>query len=155
MEFLDLAKKHFGQVHYIWTHRDIRQSLASFLSMVAHGQTLFSDRVTLEDVARHWVRKTGYMLARGIAFRQAHPEEWYTDVDYKQLVGAPMEVMEQVYRRSGGLNEHLRERFMSTETANAQHRFGRHQYRLEDFQVPAQAMEEIEAMYDSFLKTLK
>lgn len=155
MEFLDLAKKHFGQVHFIWTHRDIRQSLASFLSMVAHGQTLFSDQVTLEDVAQHWVRKTGYMLSKGIAFRQQYPGEWYTDVQYKTLVEAPMTVLEDIYSHTGEMTGEMRQRFASAESANAQHRFGRHQYRLEDFQVPIASMEAIEGMYASFLKTLK
>lgn len=155
MEFLDLAKKHFGQVHFIWTHRDIRHSLASFLSMVAHGQTLFSDRVTLEEVAHHWVRKTGYMLSKGISFRQQHPDEWYTDIQYKALVETPMIVLEDIYRRAGEMTVEMREQFASAESANAQHRFGRHQYRLEDFHVPASSMEAMEEMYASFLKTLK
>ena len=155
MEFLYLAKKHFGQVHFIWTHRDIRQSLASFLSMVAHGQTLFSDRVTLEDVAQHWVRKTGYMLSKGISFRQQFPGEWYTDVQYKTLVDAPMKVLEDIYNLTGEMTPEMRARFASTESANAQHRFGRHQYRLEDFHVPIASMEAIEEMYASFLNTLK
>jgi Sulfotransferase family len=62
MEFLDLAKKHFGQVHSIWTHRNILESLPSFISMVAHSQTIFSDQVSLDRVAGHRVRKTGSRL---------------------------------------------------------------------------------------------
>mgnify|MGYP000860988329 FL=1 len=155
MEFLDLVRKHFGDVHYIWTHRDIRQSLASFLSMVAHGQTLFSDRVTLEDVAKHWVRKTDYMLSKGIAFRQQHPGEHYTDVEYKQLVDQPLKVLEDIYQGTAEITDDLRQKFMSTETANAQHRFGRHQYKLEDFHVPQAAVDAIANTYADFLKNLK
>lgn len=155
MEFLDLARKHFGDVQYIWTHRDIRQSLASFLSMVAHGQTLFSDRVLLKDVAQHWVRKTDYMLSRGIAFRQQHPEEHYTDVDYQQLVDQPLSVLEDIYRGITEINDTLRERFVSTEMANAQHRFGRHQYKLEDFEVPQATIDAMVVRYADFLKHLK
>ena len=58
MEFLDLAQRHFGDVQFIWTHRDLGESLPSFLSMVAHSRAIFSDRVTAEQVAGHWVRKT-------------------------------------------------------------------------------------------------
>ncbi len=73
MEFLDLANRHFGRVHFIWTHRNILESLPSFISMVAHSQTIFSDQVSLDRVARHWVKKTGYMLSKGIEFRKANP----------------------------------------------------------------------------------
>ena len=155
MEFPDLAKKHFGQVHYIWTHRDIRESLPSFLSMVAHSQTIFSDQVSLERVARHWVRKTGYMLAKGIQFRQDHPEEKYTDVMYPQLVTSPLMALDDIYRFGGPVSQELKQKFLDTEKNNAQYRYGRHTYSLDDFGIGPEAIDSILKMYGAFLQTLK
>src|SRR6187549_1701775 len=155
MEFQDLAKKHFGQVHYIWTHRDIKESLPSFLSMVAHSQTIFSDQVTLEHVTRHWIKKTGYMLARGIQFRNAHPEEKYTDVHYKQLVSSPLEVLENIYRFGDPVSNELKQKFQETEKLNTQYRYGKHTYKLEDFGIKPEEITSLVEMYEGFLKTLK
>lgn len=155
MEFPDLAKKYFGDVHYIWTHRDIRESLPSFLSMVAHSQTIFSDQVTMERVAAHWVRKTRYMLGKGIQFRKEHPGEKYTDVMYHQLVSSPLSVIDNIYRFGDPVTSDLREKFMNTERSNEQYRYGRHRYKLDDFGVSTQAIDDLVQMYNGFLNTLQ
>ncbi len=155
MEFPDLAKKYFGDVHYIWTYRDIRESLPSFLSMVAHSQTIFSDQVTMERVAAHWVRKTGYMLDKGIQFRKEHPGEKYTDVMYHQLVSSPLSVIDDIYRFGDPVTSDLRDRFMNTERSNEQYRYGRHRYKLDDFGVSTEAIDDLVRMYNGFLNTLK
>lgn len=155
MEFPDLAKKYFGDVHYVWTHRDIRESLPSFLSMVAHSQTIFSDGTTPERVAQHWVRKTGYMLSKGIQFRKEHPDEKYTDVMYPQLVSSPMNVLSDIYRFADPITPEVHQLFMETEKQNTQYRFGKHRYSLEDFCIRPEDLDGINEMYTAFLKTLK
>ncbi len=155
MEFPDLAKKHFGDIHYIWTHREIHESLPSFLSMVAHSQTIFSDQTTLERVAQHWVRKTEYMLSKGIQFRKDHPGEKYTDVMYPQLVASPLNALEDIYRFGEPITMDLQQRFFETEKQNMQYRYGKHTYQLEDFGIPADALDGIVSMYTGFLNTLK
>lgn len=155
MEFLDLAKKHFKDVHYIWTHRDIAESLPSFLSMVAHSQTIFSDQVKLERVVKHWVRKTGYMLTKGIQFRKENPLEKYTDVMYQQLVATPMFPLQDIYRYSEPLSEGLLHKFKETEQQNKQYRYGKHVYKLEDFGIRQESIYEVVRIYNEFLNTLK
>ena len=142
MELLDLVHKHFGQVHYLWTHRDIRQSLPSFLSMLAHGQTIFSDSVRLERMASHWVRKTNYMLSKGERFRMEFPEALITDINYEQLVHAPIDVLNDIY---AGLPfpDSLQQTFIEMERTNDRYKFGRHIYRLEDFNIDQDAMQQL------------
>ena len=153
MEFPDLAKKYFGDVHYIWTHRDIRESFPSFLSMVAHSQSIFSDQVSVERVARHWLRKTEYMLDKGIQFRKNHPEEKYTDVNYSQLISSPMEVMDKIYRFNGSITDELRSRFQNTEKMNTQYKYGRHKYSLNDFGVHPDELDGIVQLYNRLQQT--
>ena len=153
MEFPDLAKKHFENVHYIWTHRDIRESFPSFLSMVAHSQSIFSDQVSIENVARHWLRKTEYMLSKGIQFRKNHPGEKYTDVKYQQLISSPMEVLDTIYRFNEPISEQLRSRFLNTEKMNTQYKYGRHKYSLSDFGVRPDELDGIIQLYNELYQT--
>jgi len=45
LEFLPHVKKYFGDVQLIWTHRDIKECIPSFLSMLAYSRVLFSNHV--------------------------------------------------------------------------------------------------------------
>ena len=155
MEFLDLAKKNFGQVHFIWTHRNILESLPSFMSMVAHSQTIFSNKVSLERVARHWVRKTGYMLSRGIAFRKANPGQQFTDVFYEKLVTSSLHVLESLYQNGQSITPELYQRFLDAERLNAPNRYGNHLYRLEDFDLKSDELNRTVNLYTDFLKTIE
>jgi hypothetical protein len=143
MEFLDLARKHFVDVHYIWTHRDIRESLPSFLSMVAHSRSIFSDHVSLEQVAQHWIRKTAFMLKKGIQFRKDNPGEKYTGIIYQDLIASPLDALDDVYRFIGPISEELKNKFRETEQLNTQYKFGRHQYDLQNFGIPPDSLDEI------------
>ncbi len=155
MEFLGLIKKNFGNVHYIWTHRNISESLPSFLSMVAHGRSIFSNEVSLEEVAKHWVKKTAYMLSKGIEFRKANPGEKFTDIFYNELVAEPMNVVEKIYRNNGAISAELRQRFLDTEKQNTINRFGKHVYKLEDFNLTAAEVNKAVQFYTDFVKTLQ
>lgn len=151
MEFLDLVNKYFGEVQYLWTHRDIKESLPSFLSMVAHGQTIFSRKGTLESAAAHWVRKTRHMLSKGYAFRQQHPEACITDIRYSQLVNDPLSVLENVYKRHP-FSDEVRRAFIETERTNDRYKFGRHAYRLEDFNIDPQKLDALTKLQTSILE---
>lgn len=155
MEFPDLAKKYFKDVHYIWTHRSITESLPSFLSMVAHSQAIFSDQVTLERVAKHWVRKTAYMLSKGIQFRNENPLEKYTDVMYEQLVDTPMVALKDIYRFGEPIHESLLYKFQEMEQQHKQYRYGKHMYKLEDFGIRQENINEVVRVYNEFVNTLK
>jgi hypothetical protein len=155
MEFLDLVRKHFGQVHYIWTHRNLLESLPSFISMVAHSQTIFSDQVSLERVTRHWVKKTGYMLSKAIEFRKANPGAEFTDVFYKDIVASPMSVLGQLYRNGLSISPELYRKFLEADRQNAPNRYGTHKYNLEDFNLDSDELNKTVSIYSEFLKTIQ
>jgi hypothetical protein len=154
MEFLDLAKRHFDKVHFIWTHRNILESLPSFISMVAHSQTIFSDKVSLERVARHWVKKTGYMLSKGIEFRKANPGEEFTDVFYKDIVASPLSVLSELYQDGVSISTELYQKFLDADRQNAPNRYGTHKYNLEDYHLNSDELNRTVSIYNDFLKTI-
>ncbi|MBK6484495.1 MAG: sulfotransferase [Chitinophagaceae bacterium] len=142
LEFLPVINKLFDKVQFIWTHRDISESLPSFLSMVAHSQSIFSNGVTAERVAKHWVRKTAFMLSNGIAFRKANNDLNFVDVFYQKLVDAPMEALSDIYKERGPVSTELAQRFMETEVKNTKNKYGAHAYRLGDFGLTRQEIDE-------------
>lgn len=154
LEFLPVINKLFDKVQFIWTHRDISESLPSFLSMVAHSQSIFSNGVTAERVAKHWVRKTAFMLSNGIAFRKANNDLNFVDVFYQKLVDAPMEALSDIYKERGPVSTELAQRFMETEVKNTKNKYGAHAYRLGDFGLTRQEIDEKMGFYLEFLKTL-
>ena len=134
LEFPDLIEKHFGDVHFIWPHRNLYESVPSFLSMVTCNRMIFSDQVDERQVARHWVRKTGYMLGKAIDYRyKGGNEAKFTDINYRDLVKDSVPAISQIYRQNGGLQPELIEKFRKHELENPHRKNGVHQYSLADF----------------------
>jgi hypothetical protein len=155
MEFLDLANKHFGKVHFIWTHRNILESLPSFISMVAHSQAIFSDQVFPDRVAQHWVKKTSYMLSKGIEFRKANPGAEFTDLHYKDIVTSPMSVLGELYRNSLSISPELYQKFLDADRQNAPNKYGIHKYKPEDFNLDPEELNKTVRIYSDLLKMIQ
>ncbi|MCX4240702.1 SDR family NAD(P)-dependent oxidoreductase [Paraliomyxa miuraensis] len=133
LEHLDALLEIFPDTTVIQTHRDPRQTMASFCSMVAHGRGVFSDHVDPHEVGRHWLRKVRRMGQRAVATRQRHPER-FCDVGYEALVGDPVGELERIHAHLGGpLSAQARAAMQAADAHNVQHRHGVHRYALEDF----------------------
>jgi hypothetical protein len=155
LEFLGLIEKHFSEVHFLWPHRTIYESVPSFLSMVSFNRMVFSNEVDPHEVGMHWVRKTGYMLDKAIAFRkQPGKEELFTDLFYKDLVQHPIHELTRLYSLNGGLNPELAERFRSTDKANPHRKHGTHLYSLSDFGLNKKDIDQHTQHYQDYIRLL-
>jgi len=134
LEFPGLIEKHFGKVHFLWPHRDMNESVPSFLSMVIYNRMIFSDRVDERKVAGHWVRKIGYMLDKAIRYRLTdnHGDN-FTDIRYTDLVNDSVAELEKIYRLNGGLTPDLAGQFRKHEMENPYRKQGAHLYSMSDF----------------------
>ena len=134
LEWLPELLTVFPDARVVWTHRDPVAALPSFCSMVAHGHGLCTDEVDPAEIGSHWLRKVGRMVERGSAFRDAHPEVPFLDVDYTELVGDPMAVVANILDFAGApLDEPARARIEAVRASLPQHKHGRHRYAAEDF----------------------
>jgi len=134
MEFLDLADKHFEDITFLWTHRDVNRSIPSFLSMVSHSRVIFSDKVDKQVVADHWVNKTGYMLEKGINFRKSNPNNRkFIDIHYDEFIKDSIGVMRNIYNHTGGMDENLEAKIKLANDENPPGKYGIHEYSLGDF----------------------
>lgn len=133
MEFLDVTRQTFKDLRVIWTHRDPRVSIPSFLSMMAHSRALFSNDVSLRKIADHWLRKSTYILNKGVEYRMNGSATAFLDVSYDDLVSDYANVLENIYSGNGGVPAELMVEFQKTEADNPPRKYGVHQYAPADF----------------------
>ena len=157
LEFLPLAKKYFGDVQFIWTHRNVNECIPSFLSMISYSRILFSEEVDQEVVAEHWVRKNGYMLSKGLEYRaDAKENARFTDVSYRELVNDTMKVLRRIYKDCGAeVSDELLSIFEASNRQNPKGKYGKHQYNLEEFGIDEDYLRQFTSSYEEFQNSLK
>ena len=157
LEFLPLAKKYFGDVQFIWTHRNVNECIPSFLSMISYSRILFSEEVDQEVVAEHWVRKNGYMLSKGLEYRDdAEENARFTDVSYRELVNDTMKVLRRIYKDCGAeVSDELLSIFEASNRQNPKGKYGKHQYNLEEFGIDEDYLRQFTSSYEEFQNSLK
>lgn len=157
LEFLDLVDKYFGNVQYIWTHRNVYECIPSFLSMVSYSRAMFSNDVDIHEVARHWVRKNGYMLDKALKFHEANSHRThFTDVPYQELVQDSMKVVHRIYAdRKEEISPELEKIFQDAIHKNPKGKYGQHIYSLEDFGIDEKYIDSFTKDYQEFQKKFK
>jgi hypothetical protein len=136
LEFPDLIDRYFDDVHFLWTHREVTECIPSFISMASHSRVIFSDDVNGNAIARHWIRKTGYMLQKGLDYRNKNQhKQQFTDIFYEELKDSAAGVLTNIYNLDGGMTPELLSRFDKAEKENPMRKYGIHEYNLEDFGV--------------------
>ena len=148
LEYLDVFAKVFPEATVAQTHRDPRIALASFCSMVAHGRGIFSDSVDPAEIGRHWCYKTHRMVQRASGARAETPTERFVDVSYYDLMADPIAEVRQICERAGiGFDSNDERAARQYLAANPKDRFGKHDYRLEDFGLSPEVVDETFAAY--------
>jgi len=152
LEFLDLVNKHFGEVQYTWTHRNVYECVPSFLSMVSYSRRLFSNAVDPQQVAKHWVRKNGYMLSKALAFHEANNHTaLFTDIAYQDLVEDSLAVIKRIYTdRKERISPDLMQIFSESNRNNPQGKYGVHTYELSDFGIDESYIDQFTSAYQQF-----
>ncbi len=148
MEYLDVFLKVFPDATVVQAHRDPRRALASFCSMVAHGRGIFSDSVDPREIGRHWCRKTRRMVQLTMKTRSGTDPGRFVDVSYYDLTSDPIAVLRRICRQAGiGFDHEAERKAESFMRANPQNRFGKHAYRLGDFGLSEEAVDEAFSAY--------
>ncbi len=141
LEFLPELTRALPDAVLVWTHRDGRNTLPSFCSMVAHAVGLCSDHVDPREIGRHWLRKTTRMWERAWAFREANPAVPILDVAYDDLVADPLDTVRRVAAFAGAeLDESDEAAVRDRLAASPRHKYGRHVYDAKDFGLDDQVL---------------
>ncbi|MCX6281333.1 MAG: sulfotransferase [Bacteroidetes bacterium] len=153
LEFPHLITKYFNDVKFIWPHRNIYESVPSYLSMLTYNYMMFSDDVDERRIAAHWVRKTGYMLEQALNFRLRDGNgKNFLDIYYKDLIADSIRELGRIYSMDGGLNEPLIEGFKRHEQEHPHLKHGIHQYSLGDFGLTETDIDRHTSNYQDFIK---
>lgn len=156
LEFIDLIDRHFDEVHFLWTHREVTECIPSFISMAAHSRVIFSDQADGNAIARHWIRKTGYMLQKGLDYRNTNQHKHqFTDIFYNDLKDTSAKVLTRIYQLDGGMTPELLSRFEKAERENPMRKYGIHDYQLQDFGVDLSDIENQTKPYREFIASIQ
>ena len=148
MEHLDAFVREFPDATIVQTHRDPRIALASFCSMVAHARGMLSDCVNPDEIGQHWFQKTSRMVQRSMQTRVEPEAGRFIDVSYYDLTRDPIAELRGICKQAGiAFDDEAEREAARCMEANPQNRFGRHTYRLGDFGLSEQGVDEAFSSY--------
>ncbi len=155
LEWLDVVHQVYPDVQVVWPHREVLECIPSFMSMCAHGRAMFSSTVDAREVGKHWLRKNSLMLKKALTYRAQYPEAKITDVFYPNLVENALSQVARIYADADlPWTVSLVHRFETTEAQSNPHRYGVHQYQIEDFGLHETDVAQEVISYSSFLENL-
>lgn len=148
MEHLDAFRTVFPEATIVQTHRDPRKTVASFCSLVAHARGMFSDCVDPFEIGEHWFRKTRRMVQLSAQAREHAGDRRFVDVSYYDLTRDPIAELRRICTLAGIAFGDVAE-LTATRCieANPKDRFGKHVYRLSDFGLSEQMVDEAFSSY--------
>ena len=130
---LDQAIAHYPDARLVMTHRDPVTVVASVCSLVRSLSGTFSDVDHGEAINERWLHMLEVMTDRVIDWRDAHGDDRFVDIGYRELVTDPVAALGRVYEHFGEeLSPHAEgsmRRYM-TEHPSGEH--GRHSYGLDE-----------------------
>jgi hypothetical protein len=132
LHHLDALLAAFPDATVVWTRRDPVRAMASWCSFVEAIMWLQNDRVDRAAIGRDWLEIWATGLAQGARTRAAHPGR-FIDVDYGSLAADPVATTVGLWECLGDPVDGPARARIATAASGAQHRPGRHRYRLERY----------------------
>lgn len=134
----------------IQTHRDPIRVIPSVASLEYTMRLVSSDDVDPARVGRQMLRTWSRLLEQGMAARTRRPEreKRILDLSMREIVGAPLQTVEKIYRHFDlELSDEARRRMQAHLAAHPKDEFGTHRYSLEDFALDA---DEVDAAFKGY-----
>jgi len=151
MEYLDDFNTVFPKTKIIHMHRDPKETMASYCSMMHYAKKMFQPYSNPHGIGQHWLRKNKRLVEKCEVYKADHQDQ-FIDIRYKDLVKDPTVVAKRIYEE---LN--LTWTDQHTKLANdfyLQHKknkYGKHVYNLSDYGLtPADIEQNFAAYYDRY-----
>jgi hypothetical protein len=136
-------------------HRDPRQAVASYASLIHTLRQAYSDAVSPVDVGRQALTRAATGMGRALDVRDEAGEGAFVDVSYEALVDDPVGAMGTLYAELGRpLPPDVQDRMRRWTAANPRHRHGLHTYDLARFGLSAADVDAAFARYTDRFGTL-
>jgi len=132
--------RQYPDARVIQTHRDPLRVVASMASLATVLKRAFSNSADARHIGQDWADRWAKALERFLRVRDTAPADQFLDISYEQLIKAPLETVEEVYRFLGiGLSPEARSRMAAFLQRHPQNKHGKHRYSLSEFGLNAEA----------------
>jgi hypothetical protein len=139
----------YPDARLIWTHRDPFTATGSLCSIITTGHTLFSGRLDIPWIAENYPWQAAEHANRAMDARARIGHDRIIDVHYADMIRDPIGTMRALYKSLGDDFTSEAEAGMAGWLAdNPQARFGRHEYRLDEFGL---SKDRLEPLFERYL----
>jgi hypothetical protein len=131
---MDALVEVFPDACIVQTHRDPRRALPSACSLVAIMRGLMCERVASRELGPITLKRAEVLFERMLAAREHIAAERVVDVQYRDVVESPIEVVRRIYAHFGrSLSDEAEGRMSRWLADHPRHRHGIHRYTLAEF----------------------
>ena len=132
--YVDVITELMPDAMFVQTHRDPIMTIPSFSSMVHGLWAGGSDHSDPHEAGHQWSSTLEEHLNKCLVDRRSLPKERFIDVDFRDTVSRPIEVVERIYRRIGlPMTEDARRRIDEYMRSHPREGRPKHEYTLEQF----------------------
>jgi hypothetical protein len=141
--YLDALHETYPDARLVMTHRDPAQVVGSICSLIKYVRGIYSDDVDLKGIGETFMETFEIMIARADAFKAKHGARAIHDVQYAEMMGAPIETVKRIYEMIGDEFTPQAEAAMQAYMAeNRQGKHGKHSYDLAEYGLSKEAVHE-------------
>jgi hypothetical protein len=94
---MDILLRVFPGVQVVQTHRDPVESIPSIASFVDTLWRIYSDKADPQAAGRSWAERMNRGLRHTMSVRNGHSSAHFLDVQFRDTVKAPMDVVRRIY----------------------------------------------------------
>jgi hypothetical protein len=132
--YVDVITELMPDAMFVQTHRDPITTIPSFASLVHGLWAGGSDSADAYQAGHQWCATFEEHLNKCLADRQTLPRDRFVDVDFRDTVSRPLEVVERIYRRIGlPMTAVARQRIEEYMRSHPREGRPKHEYTLEQF----------------------
>lgn len=147
--WLDTLLSVYPDARLVWTHRDPFKAMGSFCSIISLGHMGFTGTVDKEWIAKNCSYQAFEHANRIMDSRDRLGEGRIADVHYAELVTDPIGTMRQLYRALGDeFTAEVEAAMQQWLDNNPQTKFGRHEYKLEQYGL---SVDKLQAGFERYL----
>lgn len=132
--YLEYLKAAYPDARLVWTHRDPFTCVGSFCSIISLGHQGFTGRVDHEWIGENMPYQAYLHANRAMDYRDKHGEDSMVDLHYAELLNNPIEAMRNLYKALGDdFTPEAEQAMTDWLAANPQGKFGKHEYKLDQY----------------------
>jgi hypothetical protein len=145
---LEALHRSYPDARFVITHRDPVPVIASACSIIAFVRRFASERRDPIGLGREQLAMWTDAMRGVMSFRERHPSARFADLQFRDLNADPVRTLERCYAQLGiEFSSAARERIAAWAAEHRRGRRGRHEYRLADYGLDADAVREAFAPY--------